>query len=292
MDLFRELLQTATDPRLRHVAIVHVPIGLSVFAPLAALCLVAFKEHRRTLRWVALIIFAAVSASAFVAARAGAEAIPRFGMLTGDARSTISTHAAIGDWVWVLASAGLAGSGLAFSRKEAVARAARWGTLVVAVACAGVVGLVGHLGGTFVHVHLPQVADAETKRIQEQLNAATSALQAAATAQDAKVVHFKERVEPVFVKSCIWCHTPADGNAPAGGLDLTTREGLLKGGQGGPVVVLGKPEESVLYQAVARTHPVLKMPKRASKLPDDQIEAIAQWIRDGCVWTNPQSPSP
>lgn len=277
MDLLNELLQTATDPRLRHVAIVHIPIGLATIAPIAAIGLVTFERHRATLRWVLLITYSAVAVTSLLAARAGEQTIPRFGTLTGDVRQALVDHASLGEWVWVLAGIAAVASAGAFLRHGAAARAARWAVLGLSLACAGLVGLTGHLGGTFVHVHLPKAADTEHQRLRAEV-------QSAKTVSDQRERHFFERVEPVLAKSCVWCHTSTDGD-PAGGLDLTSREGLLKGGQGGPVVVHGKPEESVLYLSVARTHPVLKMPKRGAKLPDEQIEAIAQWIRDGCVWT-------
>jgi uncharacterized membrane protein len=279
MDLFRELLQTANDPLLRHAAIVHVPIGLATVAPLAAIGLVALERHRATLRWVLLATYSTVAASALLAARAGEATIPRFGSVSGDARNALAQHASLGGWVWVLAGAAALASAGVFIRHGAAARAARWVVLGLSLACAGLVGLTGHFGGTFVHVHLPKAVDTELLRLRTEL-------QSAKLLSDRRERHFVERVEPVFAKSCIWCHTSADGS-PAGGLDLARHEGVLKGGHGGPVVVLGKPEESVLYQSIARTHPVLKMPKGASRLPDDQIEAIAQWIRDGCVWPEP-----
>ncbi|MFM9957527.1 MAG: c-type cytochrome domain-containing protein [Phycisphaerales bacterium] len=276
MDLLNELLQTATDPRLRHVAIVHVPIGLATIAPVAAIGLVAFDRHRATLRWVLLVTYSVVAVAALLAAQAGEQTIPRFGTLTGDARTALVDHSSLGGWVWVLAGIAALASAGTFLRQGAAARTARWTVLGLSLACAGLVGLTGHLGGTFVHVHLPKAADNELQLLRAEM-------QSAKTLSDQRGRHFVERVEPVLAKSCVWCHTSADGD-PAGGLDLTSREGLLKGGQGGPVVVQGKPEESVLYLSVARTHPVLKMPKRAAKLPEDQIEAISQWIRDGCVW--------
>lgn len=285
MGLLQELLNTVSDPTLRHVAIVHIPIGLATLGPIAAISMVLFERHRASLRWVMLVVYSIVAITAYVAAQAGGEAIPRFGALPSEARSTLSSHAALGDWIWVVAAGTAVASACMFLQRDQAARAARWICVVLAIACAGLTGLVGHLGGTFVHVKLPVVAEAESASLRQEVERLR-----AATEMDERARFFSDRVQPIFAKSCVWCHTTVDGDA-AGGLDLTTRAGLLKGGQGGPVVVLGKPEESVLYQSVARTHPVLKMPKRGSKLPDDQIDALARWIRDGCAWpeTRPSS---
>lgn len=285
MSLLQELLNTVSDPRLRHIAIVHIPIGLATLGPIAAICKLLFERHRITLRWVMLVTYSTVAVTAYVAAQAGGETIPRFGTLPPDARAGLSSHAALGQWVWVVAAGTAVASACTFLPRDQAARMARWACTALAMACAGLTGLVGHLGGTFVHVNLPVVVEAETAAIREEVQK----LRAAAEV-DERSRFFTDRVQPIFAKSCVWCHTTSDGDA-AGGLDLTSRAGLFKGGRGGPAVVLGKPEESVLYQSVERTHPVLKMPKRASKLPDDQIDALAQWIRDGCAWPETSPPS-
>jgi hypothetical protein len=62
----------------------------------------------------------------------------------------------------------------------------------------------------------------------------------------------------------------------------------LKGGNDGPVIVLGHPEESLLIKAISHTHERLKMPLNGPKLDDETIENFKKWIRDGAAW--PESP--
>ncbi len=69
-----------------------------------------------------------------------------------------------------------------------------------------------------------------------------------------------------------------------GGLDMSSREALLKGGALGPSIVPGKPEESILVQAIAHRHQRLKMPLEQQRLPGAQVADIAAWVRDGAVW--------
>ncbi len=69
-----------------------------------------------------------------------------------------------------------------------------------------------------------------------------------------------------------------------GGLDMSSRAALLRGGALGPSIVPGKPEESLLVQAITHRHQRLKMPLEQQKLPDGQISDIAAWIRDGADW--------
>ena len=66
------------------------------------------------------------------------------------------------------------------------------------------------------------------------------------------------------------------------GLELTSRENVLKGGTRGPAVKPGHSADSLLFQAVARTGK-LSMPP-GPKLPADEIEALRAWIDAGAEW--------
>ncbi|MDQ1471927.1 MAG: hypothetical protein QOJ99_3407 [Bryobacterales bacterium] len=94
---------------------------------------------------------------------------------------------------------------------------------------------------------------------------------------------FEASVRPLLVSRCHACH----GETAAGGLRLDSVQGVLKGGKSGPAIVPGKPEESLLIQAVAQTHPRLKMPPNG-KLDAQEVANLDKWIRDGAVW--PESP--
>ena len=89
---------------------------------------------------------------------------------------------------------------------------------------------------------------------------------------------FEKAVRPVLVGRCVGCHGP---KAKKGGLRLDTREGVLAGGDGGPVVVPGKPAESRLVAAVKHAGD-LKMPEK--KLPDAEIDALEKWVQLGAPW--------
>src|SRR5207237_9918125 len=90
---------------------------------------------------------------------------------------------------------------------------------------------------------------------------------------------FEMRIRPVLATNCYTCHT----TAKLGGLQLTSRENILKGGNSGPAILPGKPEESLLIQAVSQTHERLKMPPQG-KLKDEEIEDLKSWVRAGAVW--------
>jgi len=70
---------------------------------------------------------------------------------------------------------------------------------------------------------------------------------------------FKTRVRPFWRITA----TPATGNK-MGGLQLDSLEHVLKGGNSGPAVLPGNPDQSLLIRAVSHTHDKLKMPRRGS----------------------------
>src|SRR5687767_2121642 len=69
-------------------------------------------------------------------------------------------------------------------------------------------------------------------------------------------------------KHCVECHS---GAAPNHNFDLTTREGLLRGGEAGPAIVPGQPQESELIKRI--THSVKPgMPYKKEKLSAAEIQ--------------------
>src|SRR4051812_40457159 len=55
---------------------------------------------------------------------------------------------------------------------------------------------------------------------------------------------FEQRIRPLLAEHCFSCHG-ADPKKLRGGLTLTTRAGLLEGGDTGPAVVPGKADASL-----------------------------------------------
>ncbi len=87
----------------------------------------------------------------------------------------------------------------------------------------------------------------------------------------------------VLETRCVECHDRAHQK---GGLDLTTREGLLRGGETGPALAPGDPARSLLWQVVAREKKPF-MPHKKEKLHDEEIRALADWIRSGAPYPRP-----
>ena len=115
------------------------------------------------------------------------------------------------------------------------------------------------------------------------LFSAFAALASAGVAQAASepdregLKHFEAKIRPVLVEKCYSCHS-AESKALRGGLLLDTRQGLLTGGDSGPAIVVGKPEESSLIQALKFES--FEMPP-SGKLPDAVIADFELWIKNG-----------
>jgi cytochrome c553 len=91
---------------------------------------------------------------------------------------------------------------------------------------------------------------------------------------------FESKVRPVLVANCYKCHS-VEEKKNKGGLVLDSREGWQKGGEHGPAVVPGNPEQSLLIKAVRFEDADLKMPPNGDRLSDAQIAALEQWVRIG-----------
>jgi hypothetical protein len=92
--------------------------------------------------------------------------------------------------------------------------------------------------------------------------------------------YFESKIRPVLVKNCYQCHSAkaASEGKLKGKLQLDTREGARRGGETGPAVVPGKPNESLLINALR--HEDFEMPPK-SKLPDSLVGHFVKWIEMG-----------
>src|SRR5437870_12033970 len=96
---------------------------------------------------------------------------------------------------------------------------------------------------------------------------------ATGVARTAEPPQFESHFATVVIKNCLACHGRDD---PKGGLDLTRREGLLKGGRSGRAVVPGMPDESLLIERVTQgTMP----PKKQGPLTEADVARLTAWVK-------------
>jgi hypothetical protein len=83
----------------------------------------------------------------------------------------------------------------------------------------------------------------------------------------------------ILDRHCVSCH----GAARLAGLDLRSRDGLLRGGARGAAVVPGNSGRSLLFDAVTGSG-ALKMPPGGKPLPAQSVEILRRWIDGGALW--------
>lgn len=105
--------------------------------------------------------------------------------------------------------------------------------------------------------------------------AATAAEPSAADAE-----FFEKQIRPLLIRHCYQCH--GDLAEPKGGLKLTSRDGLLAGGDSGPAAVAGHADESLLIAAV--NYDGLEMPPEGDRLPPEEIARLTRWVERGLPW--------
>ncbi|WP_422925274.1 PSD1 and planctomycete cytochrome C domain-containing protein [Singulisphaera sp. PoT] len=122
------------------------------------------------------------------------------------------------------------------------------------------VGAIGLSGG--VRLHAEETAAPENKG-----------------ADPAAIEFFEKEVRPLLVSRCQQCH---GDQKQKGELRLDTRESALAGGSTGPAVVPGKPQESLLVEAINYGDAYQMPPK--SKLPEKEIATLTRWVELGAPW--------
>lgn len=90
---------------------------------------------------------------------------------------------------------------------------------------------------------------------------------------------FEAKIRPVLIDSCYECHNSND--VAEGGLAVDWRGALIQGGDSGPAIVPGKPDESRLLAVIRHEVPGLEMPEGGPKLAPQVLEDFQRWIAEG-----------
>ena len=88
---------------------------------------------------------------------------------------------------------------------------------------------------------------------------------------------FEAKIRPILAKHCYECHSK-DADELGGRLRLDDAAGMLVGGQSGPVLVPGRPDESLLIQSLR--YDDLEMPPEAP-LSEAVVNDFAKWVSLG-----------
>ena len=90
---------------------------------------------------------------------------------------------------------------------------------------------------------------------------------------------YEDLIHPVMEEKCIACHNQ---NLASGGLNMSSIESMIKGGNSGAGIQNGNPFESLIYKRVSFPHDHPKfMPPTGVPLSYDQIATLEWWIDNG-----------
>ena len=95
---------------------------------------------------------------------------------------------------------------------------------------------------------------------------------------------FEKDVRPVFRAYCMECH---GGAATKGKLDLRLKRSAAAGGESGPALEPGAPDDSYLLMRMQDG----EMPPGDKKVPPDQIAVVERWIAAGAPTLRPEPES-
>lgn len=142
------------------------------------------------------------------------------------------------------------------------------------------ISITGHLGGNLTHgdQYLFTHAPAFVQTLFNTGGQAASQVIAFPTDPDSTLL-FEHIIEPVLNKKCASCHNESKMK---GGLLLTTRKGLLKGGENGEVLENGSPQNSELFKRICLDPASKKfMPPKGAPMSYTEIALLNYWISSG-----------
>jgi WD40 repeat protein/mono/diheme cytochrome c family protein len=96
-------------------------------------------------------------------------------------------------------------------------------------------------------------------------------------------VSYSREIRPILQRHCQGCHQP---NVKSSDLDLTSYEGLSKGGKAGRAIQPGAPERSLLVAYLTGERRP-QMPMGLPPLAADEIDRIRRWILEGATDDTP-----
>lgn len=100
-----------------------------------------------------------------------------------------------------------------------------------------------------------------------------------------ETISFSRDLAGILNEKCANCH--GNGRRPSARFNLTTFRGMLNGGESGPPVVPGKPDDSLLIKKLKGVGGGQQMPLRQPPLSSDVIAKFETWIREGAAFDGP-----
>lgn len=267
-----------------HPLVVHLPIGFLLLA-CVLFCLSLFKQFNFLVKTLPIVLLLGTMS-------AGVAVILGLLLATegGYDETTLGWHQWMGiavamlsflGWCWIkgvsIATFKLRKSLLNQDEVQQRISANRKHVVIIMSALFVLISITGHLGGNLTHGsdYLVAHAPAFVKTI---LNDETNGADPFPMDSDS-ILLYDHLIQPVLQKKCASCHNE---NKIKGGLLLTSREGLLKGGENGSVVEPGSAIGSELVKRICLDPTNKKyMPLKGIAMSYPEIALLSFWIDNG-----------
>ena len=274
-----------------HAITSHLPVAMSIVGVVAVLAAILIKTQRDVLRWSAAACYGLLAVTAYIAEETGENARTALsGSLPKSIWEIVEEHQDMADKVLYLGLATAVLMIISIVSKGALRRGASALTIGASLGTAVWVGLTGHHGGTLVYEHgigIPPDQVVEW-RINPPADPGPTAIATVdpkdlipifpIDPEEAEKISWVRDILPLFEEVCNECHRPGDLDAE---LDMTTVEGLLKGGEKyGSSLIPGKPDESTLVK-YSRGELQPQMPEDDMPLLKEELHILRLWIYAG-----------
>ena len=100
-------------------------------------------------------------------------------------------------------------------------------------------------------------------------------------------VVYESEVQSIIAVACVRCHNPETRKA---GIDLTTPQGILLGGDSGQIVNAGQPAESLLFEMIESGQ--MPPPDEKGQISPAQLQKIREWIAAGAKFRDAVNSAP
>ncbi len=127
--------------------------------------------------------------------------------------------------------------------------------------------ITGHYGGSLTHG-----ADFLTAPIESKSSLLVRDIQNQLT--------YEDLIQPILKQKCFSCHNP---NKTKGGLLMSTVEGLMKGGDNGPIIIAKDLINSTIIKRIHLpiTHKKHMPPKGKNQMTANEVKLLEWWIKEG-----------
>jgi uncharacterized membrane protein len=246
-----------------HVLALHLPIGI-IFA-VFVLEWLARKEKYRYLEAASPFLWGAMALSALLTVMLGYLHFSE-GSFVG---SSATQHRNFGTAVALIATA------VAFLRTSSVADNYKPVYFPASVLLLFLISITGHFGGNLTHGSSYLVEYAP-----QPLRSLAGLAPRRRVASVAEADAFDDVVGPMLTERCTGCHNP---DKKENGLDLSSYETAMRGGENGRVIAAGNTEQSELLRRISLPHDDDEFMPAEGKTPltPQQVDIVRWWIGAG-----------